>query len=47
MPRPRKPAAKIYTTAQNYKHPESESPLRPAVGMQAQFRKKHWIRTGC
>src|SRR3990170_4609220 len=27
-------------TAKNYRHPESESPLRPEVGTQAQFKKK-------
>jgi len=26
--------------AKNYKHPESESPMRPEVGTQAQFKKK-------
>jgi adenine-specific DNA-methyltransferase len=26
--------------AENYKHPESESPMRPDVGTQAQFKKK-------
>jgi adenine-specific DNA-methyltransferase len=26
--------------AQNYRHPESESPMRPDVGTQAQFKKK-------
>src|SRR4029077_5281383 len=27
-------------TAENYRHPESESLMRPAVGAQAQFKKK-------
>ena len=27
-------------SAKNYRHPESESPMRPEVGTQAQFRKK-------
>ena len=27
-------------TAKNYKHPEDESPMRPEVGTQAQFKKK-------
>ena len=27
-------------TAKSYKHPESESPMRPDVGVQAQFKKK-------
>jgi adenine-specific DNA-methyltransferase len=27
-------------TAKNYKHPEAESPMRPEVGTQAQFKKK-------
>jgi adenine-specific DNA-methyltransferase len=27
-------------TAKNYRHPESESPMRPEVGTQAQFKKK-------
>jgi adenine-specific DNA-methyltransferase len=26
--------------AKSYKHPESESPMRPDVGTQAQFKKK-------
>jgi adenine-specific DNA-methyltransferase len=26
--------------AENYRHPESESPMRPDVGTQAQFKKK-------
>src|SRR5271167_2404038 len=26
--------------AKNYQHPESESPMRPEVGTQAQFKKK-------
>jgi adenine-specific DNA-methyltransferase len=26
--------------ARNYRHPESESPIRPEVGTQAQFKKK-------
>ena len=26
--------------AQNYRHPESESPMRPDVGTQVQFKKK-------
>src|SRR5438874_6593108 len=26
--------------AKNYKHPEAESPMRPEVGTQAQFKKK-------
>jgi adenine-specific DNA-methyltransferase len=26
--------------AKSYKHPESESPMRPEVGTQAQFKKK-------
>jgi adenine-specific DNA-methyltransferase len=32
-----KPATK---SAKSYKHPESESPMRPEVGTQAQFKKK-------
>src|ERR1035437_6200503 len=27
-------------TAKSYKHPESESPMRPEMGTQAQFKKK-------
>src|SRR5713226_1121335 len=27
-------------SAKNYRHPESESPMRPGVGTQAQFKKK-------
>ena len=26
--------------AKNYRHPESESPMRPEVGTQAQFKKR-------
>ena len=26
--------------AKNYKHPEAESPMRPEVGTQAQFKKR-------
>lgn len=37
MPRRKKAAP---TDAEFYKHPESESLLRPDVGTQAQFRKK-------
>ena len=38
LPRNSKPAKT--QTAESYKHPESESPMRPDVGTQAQFRKK-------
>ena len=31
--------AKGPNVAENYRHPESESPLRPDVGTQAQFKK--------
>jgi hypothetical protein len=27
-------------TAKSYKHPESESPMRPEVGTQSEFKKK-------
>ena len=27
-------------TAESYQHPEADSPMRPEVGTQAQFRKK-------
>jgi adenine-specific DNA-methyltransferase len=37
-PRSQKPAKT--RTAESYKHPESESPMRPDVGTQAQFKKK-------
>ena len=37
-PRNSKPAKT--RTAESYKHPESESPMRPDVGTQAQFKKK-------
>lgn len=36
-PRAKKPKTK---SAKNYQHPESESPMRPEVGTQAQFKKK-------
>ena len=32
-------------TAQSYQHPESDSPMRPDVGTQAQFRKKRPPKT--
>ena len=37
-----KPRTKTSKTkvANNYRHPESESPMRPEVGTQAQFKKK-------
>jgi len=38
MPRSRKP--KIPKQAQNYSHPEADSPLRPDVGTQPNFPKK-------
>lgn len=41
MPRGRRPArAARPQQAESYKHPESESPMRPDVGTQAQFKKK-------
>lgn len=40
MPRSSKPRRSKTKTAQPYKHPESESPMRPEVGTQAQFKKK-------
>ena len=42
MARPRRNAAANATErkAETYRHPEAESPLRPDVGTQAQFRKK-------
>ena len=39
MPRGKR-ATKATQTAESYKHPESESPMRPEVGTQAQFKKK-------
>jgi len=34
-------ALRLYgVTSKNYKHPEAESPMRPEVGTQAQFKKK-------
>jgi len=36
----RKKAAKKTKPAKNYRHPEAESPMRPEVGTQAQFKKK-------
>src|SRR5438067_180075 len=38
MPLKTKPAKA--KPAKNYRHPESESPMRPEVGTQAQFKKK-------
>jgi adenine-specific DNA-methyltransferase len=40
MPRPKRTTSADTKTAKNYRHPESESPMRPDVGTQAQFRKK-------
>jgi len=42
MPRGKRTArpAQRVQRAENYKHPESTSPMRPDVGTQAQFRKK-------
>ncbi len=34
------PKATKSRPAKNYRHPESESPMRPEVGTQAQFKKK-------
>ena len=31
--------------AESYTHPESESPMRPDVGVQAQFKKKKSAQT--
>ena len=39
MPRKSKTPVKS-KSAKSYKHPESESPMRPEVGTQAQFKKK-------
>src|SRR5437879_11905618 len=39
MPRPKKKSAKS-PEAESYQHPESDSPMRPDVGTQAQFKKK-------
>ncbi|MEI7673963.1 MAG: hypothetical protein WCK00_17795 [Deltaproteobacteria bacterium] len=39
MAKPNKPAETDVET-KNYKHPEAESPMRPEVGTQANFRKK-------
>jgi adenine-specific DNA-methyltransferase len=36
----RKPKSPKTKLAKSYKHPESESPMRPEVGTQAQFKKK-------
>src|SRR5207247_7327670 len=38
--RPKKPKSTKSNLAKNYRHPESESPMRPEVGTQAQFKKK-------
>src|SRR5207245_2338085 len=39
MPRPKKNSTKS-PEARSYRHPESDSPMRPDVGTQAQFKKK-------
>jgi len=43
MPRPKKTSTP--RQAEPYKHPEAESPMRPEVGTQAQFRKKKAPKT--
>lgn len=40
MPRPKRTTPAGTKTAKNYSHPESDSPMRPDVGTQAQCRKK-------
>jgi hypothetical protein len=41
MPRTRSSTTKTTPKpAKSYKHPESESPMRPEIGTQAQFKKK-------
>lgn len=40
MPRPKRTNPAGIKTTQNYRHPESDSPMRPDMGTQAQFRKK-------
>jgi adenine-specific DNA-methyltransferase len=40
MPRPRKTSKPIAKPTDSYKHPESESLMRPEVGTQPQFKKK-------
>src|SRR5437868_15215444 len=35
-----KAGVKPRKSAKNYKHPEAESPMRPEIGTQAQFKKK-------
>jgi adenine-specific DNA-methyltransferase len=40
MPRTRKPSKPAIKPAESYKHPESESLMRPEVGTQPQFKKK-------
>jgi adenine-specific DNA-methyltransferase len=37
---PKNPKTPKTRIAESYKHPESESPMRPEVGTQAQFKKK-------
>ena len=37
---PPKAPKKNGNTAKNYSHPESDSPMRPEIGTQAQFKKK-------
>src|SRR5256885_15789929 len=40
MARSRSTSKPTSKPAKNYKHPEAESPMRPDVGTQAQFKKK-------
>lgn len=37
---PKAPKIASPKPAKNYKHPEAESPMRPEIGTQAQFKKK-------
>jgi hypothetical protein len=40
MPRAKRTNPSATKATQNYRHPEPDSPMRPDVGTQAQFRKK-------
>jgi hypothetical protein len=40
MPRAKRTNPSATKTTQNDRHPEPDSPMRPDVGTQAQFRKK-------
>src|SRR5437660_1193398 len=45
MPKPTRKKSNAPQDARSYKHPEADSPMRPDVGTQGQFKKKKPPRT--